>query len=209
MVTLTLIRHGETDWNRQRRFQGSADQPLNALGMAQAECLAPALLNQHYDLVYASDLTRVIQTAEKALPGYEALHLEVRLREMDFGRFEGLTYDEIKAQHPEDLAAWEADRDNNAHGGEAISTVIGRVESFLASVRAKHQGQDILIFAHGGVIAIALSLALGVDPQKWWQFRLENTAISRVSLYEGGSILSRFNDISHLAALPEDWPKQA
>lgn len=196
---LTLVRHGETDWNVQQRYQGSADQPLNANGEAQAHQLAGHLNGAEYDHIYSSDLVRVQQTARLALNDSTLdVTLDERLREIGFGKFEGLTYDEIQAQFPEELAIWQADRDQNTHGGERLMDVVARVEDFLNDVRERHVDEKVLVFAHGGTIGMLLALALGSPPRKWWQFRLANTAVSQISLYDEGSVLLRFNDVGHL-----------
>ncbi len=196
---LTLVRHGETDWNVQQRYQGSADQPLNANGEAQARQLSAKLNGAEYDQIYSSDLVRVQQTARLALNDSTLeVTLDERLREIDFGKFEGLTYDEIQTQFPEELTTWEANRDQNTHGGERLIDVVARVKDFLDDVRERHVDEKVLIFAHGGTIGMLLALALGAPPRKWWQFRLANTAVSQISLYDEGSALVRFNDVSHL-----------
>lgn len=235
MIHLTLIRHGETDWNIQRRYQGSADQPLNSSGRAQAAALAAALTGLQVDAIYSSDLSRVSETARIALSGtdidsevtdgatsqttqamIDAIQWDERLREIDFGKFEGLTYAEIKAQYPDELATWEADRNHNAHGGERIDDVIARVTAFYDGLRQAHltpeahpdpqapPQQRVLVFAHGGTIGILLALMLGADPHRWWQFRLYNTAISEVLVYDRAAILTRFNDTYHLRVLETD-----
>lgn len=199
MTHLIMIRHGETDWNINRRFQGMTDTPLNESGRAQAALLGIALADLAFDVCYSSDLVRVVETAEIAL-GARAhqIQRELRLREISFGKFEGLTYEEIQATYPDELAVWEADRNQAAHGGERIADVIARVQAIYDALREKHPKQRVLLFGHGGTLGILLSLALGAPPEKWWQFRLHNTALTEMTLYDEGAILSRYNDIAHL-----------
>lgn len=199
MTKLFLIRHGETDWNVERRYQGHTDTILNPNGQAQAKKLAPILAGQSFDLVFSSDLKRVMQTATFAGFPETAIIKEPRMREISFGKFEGLTHAEVAEQFPDDLTAWGDDRENNVHGGEKMSQVITRVRAFYEHLRDDyHDGERVVCFAHGGSIAIFLSVAMGVNPHKWWQFLVENTAVTEVNLYEHGTLLKKFNDTHHL-----------
>ncbi len=201
MNDLWLIRHGETDWNIERRFQGSSDRRLNATGQAQARTLVARLRAERFDAIYASDLARVKETAALALaehPQQTSIQEDARLREIDFGIFEGLTFDEIRAQYPEELATWEKDRDKSPHGGDTLSAVIARVDAFLQDVLVSHPDGRVLVFGHGGVLGILLSLILGLDPERWWQLRLINCTISQIQLYDEGAVLLRFNDACHI-----------
>ncbi|HWH04956.1 MAG TPA: histidine phosphatase family protein, partial [Gaiellaceae bacterium] len=107
MTTIVLARHGETDWNREQRFQGHADRPLNELGREQARELAERLRNDRIDAVYSSPLVRALETAETVAAAL-GLPVETReaLREVDVGSWEGLSRDEIEERHPEDFARW-------------------------------------------------------------------------------------------------------
>jgi broad specificity phosphatase PhoE len=199
MTKLFLIRHGETDWNVQRRYQGHADTELNANGIMQANKLQPVLGGLSFDTVYSSDLKRVMQTATHA--GVDAANIvkEPRMREVSFGKFEGLTHDEIEATYPEEFLAWGANRENNVHGGEDVRDVFARVRQFYVHLRDDYALDDhVLCFAHGGTTAIFLAIALGAAPSMWWQFHVNNTAVTVINLYEMGSQLVRFNDTHHL-----------
>ncbi|GAB5491173.1 MAG: alpha-ribazole phosphatase [Phototrophicaceae bacterium] len=199
-TTLWLIRHGETDWNVEQRFQGSSDKPLNAHGKAQATSLVPRLAEMSFDTIYASDLIRVQQTAHFALGGNtDTLISDARLRELHFGTWEGLTWKEANDKFGAEFALWADNRDLSPHGGETISDVVVRVESFLETIRSKHQDDDnILIFAHGGVLAVLVCLLLDTNPTQWWKFRFLNCTINEVVLANRGAILARLNDARHL-----------
>ncbi|MEQ8673663.1 MAG: histidine phosphatase family protein [Aggregatilineales bacterium] len=198
MTTLWLIRHGETAWNVEKRFQGGMDQPLNTVGEAQAQKLVPRLQAEHFDAIYASDLTRVLQTAHHAGYPIERLQKDARMREISFGIFEGLTWEEILVEHPELSAEWVKDRSRNQHGGDSLDMVAERVSAFLAYVLETHPKERVLIFAHGGTLAIMITILLGVPTNKWWQFRLDNTSISILEKATHGAYLHRYNDLSHL-----------
>lgn len=199
MTKVFLVRHGETDWNVQRRYQGNTDTLLNANGISQAKRLAPVLAEYSFDKVYSSDLQRVLQTATHAGMLEDQITHEPRLREIYFGKFEGLTHVEIAEKYPDELGAWGEDRENNVHGGEKMSEVIARVRDFYEYLRETHHEHDnIICFAHGGSIAIFLAVAMGITPHKWWQFLLENTSLTEINLYDTGSMLKKFNDTHHL-----------
>jgi len=196
-MNLWLFRHGETDWNVARRFQGSADRQLNALGQKQAQALKSALQDVHFDAVYASPLTRVIETARGA--GFsERIVVDDRLREIGFGIFEGLTFAEIEQQHPELYAEWLKDRAQNPHGGDSLAMVVERVQQFHDDLRQRHDKETVLVFAHGGTNAILMCILMHFSPNRWWQFLMQNTSITVLKTVTDGTLLTRFNDAYHL-----------
>lgn len=195
-MELWLIRHGETDWNVARRFQGSADRPLNDLGQEQARALAPALQDVHFDAVYASPLTRVIETAQGAGLKHRIV-LDARLREIGFGVFEGLTFAEIEQKHPKLYAEWIKDRSQNPHGGDTLQMVVDRAESFRDDLLKQHQNETVLVFGHGGTNSILMCLLMRFPPNRWWQFLMQNTSVTVLKTVTDGTLLIRFNDIHH------------
>jgi alpha-ribazole phosphatase len=205
-MNLLLIRHGQTDWNLAQRFQGQSDIELNETGRKQAQALADRLSAEHFDAVYSSDLKRATETAN-IITQMSDCEPDPRLREIHFGDWEGLTYDEIKEKHHETLAAWEADIFKNAPPhGETLEGLSVRVQSMLDELRKKHEGQNILIVAHGGVLQTLICLALKLPPTMYWQFHLSTASLSEVAFYPAGAILNSLNDTSHLPKAP---PKKA
>jgi alpha-ribazole phosphatase len=200
MVRLILARHCETAWNVQARHQGQADVELNETGRRQAAALARRLAHENIHAIYASDLHRAWETAQdSAAPHDLAVRAEPRLREIDFGDWEGLTYSEIRERDPRALAAWEADPLHVAPpGGETLGQVAARVQSALDDIACAHGEQTVLLVAHGGPLRVLVCLALGLDPQAQWQFRLDTAAISEVEIHEAGAILNCLNDAEHL-----------
>ena len=146
MLHLMLVRHGETEWNAQRRYQGQSDMPLSELGKRQAKQIAERLATQEIDVVYASDLKRAWETAqviveEKGM----TIVSEPRLRELGFGVLEGMTFEEGLAKFPEMIAAWLDDFQNNPEGGEPIDAFHERLVSFLSDLKQKHDEQVVLL----------------------------------------------------------------
>jgi broad specificity phosphatase PhoE len=139
-TTLLIARHGETDWNRERRWQGHADPPLNDAGREQALALAADVGD--VDAIYASDLRRARETAEiVAAENGAPVHLDERLREVDVGDWSGLTRDEIAARFP-GATRWA--------NGETREEMGGRVVAALLEIAAAHQGGRVLVVTHGG-----------------------------------------------------------
>ena len=205
-MNLLLIRHGQTNWNLEQRFQGQSDIPLNETGRKQAHALAERFSTEQFDAVYSSDLQRATETAN-IITQMSGCKPDLRLREVHFGDWEGLTYDEIKAKHPDTLAAWEADIFKNAPPhGETLEGLSVRVQSMLDELREKHEDQNILIVAHGGVLQTLICLALKLPPTMYWQFHLSTASLSEVAFYPAGAILNSLNDTSHLPKAP---PKKA
>ncbi len=163
MATLVLVRHGETDWNRDNRFQGHADPPLNDTGRAQARALAAELRNEPIAALYTSPLVRAAETA--AILG-EPLGLEPltdpSLKEVDVGSWSGLTRTDIERRFPDGFARWLA----HGHGwddGETYAELGERVVAGLLTIGARHSDASVLAVTHGGPIRSALAAAESVS----------------------------------------------
>ncbi len=162
MATLYLVRHGETDWNRDRRLQGQTDIPLNEAGRAQARCLAARLAAVHFHAAYSSDSARARETAEIVLTGRSLIpEALVGLRERSYGRWEGLRGEEIVAQDPDNWAIWQRRERNLApHGGESDVAVERRIHDALTGIAERHPASSVLVVSHGGVVSRILSIWL-------------------------------------------------
>ncbi len=167
-TTILLVRHGETDWNRERRVQGHTDRRLNETGLAQALALADELAGERIDAVYASDLARALETA-RAVAQPLGLPVEVvpELRERDFGTWEGLTDDEILARFPHARAQPWGDAETHEELAE-------RVLDALRGIARRHEGGTIVVVSHGGPMrAVLQHCGETVD-------RIANCAVARV-----------------------------
>jgi broad specificity phosphatase PhoE len=154
-MELICVRHGRTAWNAARRFQGQTDIPLDDEGLAQAQALAAHLRDEHFDLALASDLNRARTTAETILAERNiALELSPKFREMHFGLWEGLTWDEIIARWPElDIAGEKVPMHYTAEGGESWDELCTRVDLALRAATARMGANDrALIVSHAGVM---------------------------------------------------------
>lgn len=203
-MRLLLVPHALTDWNAARRFQGHSDRPLSAAGRQQAARLANRLTGEQIHEAYASDLSRARETADAiAGPRRLPVRCEPRLRELHFGAWEGLTYEEAREADPECLTAWESDVSRTAPpGGETLAELAGRIGTFFTGLTAEtaEAGRErtVLVVAHRGSLQVLLCLALGLPPQARWQLRLEPASLSELDLYPQGAVLARLNDTHHL-----------
>jgi probable phosphoglycerate mutase len=198
-----LVRHGETDWNIERRLQGQLDIPLNHTGQQQARQLSQALSStqQHFDALYVSDLLRTCQTAEAiATPlGLQPIRTKA-LRERHFGCFQGLTYPEAEVQMPEAYRSFKSrDPAYAPEQGESLAVFSQRIEQFLCQAAERHPGKSLLVISHGGVLDIAYRLANQLPITHTRDFPIPNAALNWISHCNGEWLMERWADQSHLA----------
>lgn len=201
-MRLLLTRHGETDFNLARRYQGQRDIPLNATGLRQAEQIAQRLAGEKIDVIYSSDLSRAADTA-KCIARMQAqsptLQIDMRWRELSFGDWEGLNHEEMNTGWPVETKEWYADPVNTSTpNGETLFQLAERVTSGLDDLKSKYKDETILIVSHSGAIQSLLCHILGVDLSRYWQFRVLQASLTVVNFYEDSAILNLFNDVSHL-----------
>ena len=169
MTRLWLVRHGETDWNIEGRWQGQAPHapPLNAAGHTQSESLAEQLNSHIFDTLYSSDLLRAIQTAEIVGARLDLrVQVEPRLREINQGEWEGMLGSDIARLYPAQWAARERDP-LNAHppGGESVVEVAARAWAAAADIARRHLGGAALVVSHGLLLATLICRARGLPLQ--------------------------------------------
>ena len=204
-TSLTFIRHGETDWNRQQRFQGQIDVPLNAAGHAQAARLAQAMAGSPPDVFLSSDLIRAQMTAAPLAQAWARTPLLVPgLREQSFGVFEGLDLPAIRAQHEPLWQDWLHHRaDFNLPGGESLRQFSARVLQSVQALAQTHRGQRVVVVTHGGVLDVLWRSVrnLPLDGQR--ECAIPNTGINRLRWVDGRLVIDDWADAAHLAGLPE------
>jgi probable phosphoglycerate mutase len=161
MALLYLARHGETDWNRERRLQGQTDIPLNEAGRTQARALGARLRSVAFSAAYSSDALRAQETAEIVVTDRSLVVVAVPdLRERHYGRWEGHRVEDVMAADPESWHAWQgSQRDRHAapHGGESDAQIEDRLNRALGDIAASHADEAVLVVSHGGVIGRILS----------------------------------------------------
>lgn len=198
-LRLLLARHGETTLNSAHRIIGSTDLPLSDAGRQQADRLARRLALERLDALYASPLRRAVETAElvAAACGLPA-QVDERLRETDFGAWEGLSMDEVARRDAAALAAWQADAMAAPTGGEPPARLLARVDALLSDLRGRHAGQTVALVAHGGLFQALILRALNLPYRNDWVFMLYNGLLSELSLAAVRNVAVYLNDSAHL-----------
>lgn len=200
MTTVFFIRHGVTQWNKSLKYQGQTDIDLSEEGLAQAEKVAARLSKEPFSAIYSSDLRRASVTAD-IIGTYHSMpvNLVPGFREISFGKWEGLTYDEIKASWPNEIDNFfNLASQVKIPDGESFIDLKRRSEASLQQILHDHPDQCVAVVSHGGVIRTMLCAALNIDLDLIWSFRQENTAVSIVEYTENFNVIRLMNDAHHL-----------
>jgi len=203
MTEIIIIRHGETEWNKTGRFQGHSDVPLSAEGRAQAAALGQNLALDHVDAIYASDLTRAMETAA---PLAKRFGLEVisdpLLRELNFGAWEGRHFDDVNAENPNAMKNFYTDPEQaDIPESEPFPEFQRRVAGRVREIVAQERGKRIVVVSHGASIRILLADILAMPIRSIWHISQLNTAVNKIRFEDDGfAIVTLMNDTSHLRA---------
>jgi len=200
-MKLTLVRHGETQWNEAGRFQGSSDIEMSAKGVQQAIVTGNLLKDQPVDFIYSSDMKRAITSANEIRKHHQntPLLVEPNLREMDFGVWEGLSRQSIIAAYPEMYNRWKQDRNQPPRSGESLSVFEERVRLFWHKVLKQHIDQDGIIVAHGGTLRLLICIALEIPSVTRWHMKLDPCSISLLEYHNEEVQLHYLNSKTHLS----------
>jgi len=203
-LRLLLVRHAETAWNRDRRYQGWTDTPLSDTGRAQAEAVAGALREPPLAAVYSSPLQRARDTAVPiARPHGLSVQVEAAFKEMGFGGWEGLTIEEARALDPAFYARWlAAPAHETPPGAEALADVKTRVVGGLEALRDEHDGRSVCLVTHAVVARILIVEALGLPLDRLWSVTVSPTGISELEFRPDWTALHRMNTRVHLETAP-------
>ena len=200
MTRLLLIRHAEPDEDARGRCYGRLDVGLSPTGLESAERLAETLRPVRLDAVYVSPRLRAVQTAT-ALGGNRTV--DDRLRELDFGQFEGRTYDEIEREQPEFFQSWmETPTLVRFPGGESYAELRERVAAAVDEIVAANDGRTVALVSHGGVIRAALAVALGLPDERAFALDVGYARVSVVDWFGASPVVRLVNGVS--ADLPFD-----
>jgi glutamate-1-semialdehyde 2,1-aminomutase len=203
MTEIIIIRHGETEWNKTGRFQGHSDVPLSAEGRAQAAMLGENLAVDHVDMIYASDLTRAMETAA---PLAQRFGLEVisdpQLRELNFGAWEGRNFNDVNAENPNAMKNFYTDPERaNIPESEPFPEFQRRIAGRVREIVAQERGKRIVIVSHGASIRILLADILSMPIRSIWHLSQLNTAVNKIRFEDDGfAVVTLMNDTSHLRA---------
>ena len=199
-----LVRHGETSWNREGRFQGQIDVPLNDIGLRQADAVADALKEIPFDRIISSNLSRALRTA---LPLASRMRMGMGvetdddLKEIGHGLWEGRTAAEVEATYPGDLALWHTRPETVVMPeGESLADVQNRAWPALLRL-AEGKGETVAVFTHDAVLKVLLMKALDCPLSSFWRFQLANGSITLLELGDKGWRIPLMGEAGHLGSV--------
>ncbi len=198
-----LVRHGETTWNKEGRYQGQVDTPLSDFGRRQGQLVAKALQDIPIDICYASPLSRAYDTA-KMCAKYHDLPVvtDDRLLEINHGEWEGLLAEEVRIKYPDLLAKWQTSViDVKMPGGEDIFEVRNRAMAAFNDWAFTHTGKTVLVAAHDAVNKAVLCDILNIDLSHFWQIKQDNTCINVFEYHNNKWRIVLLNSTGHLGFL--------
>jgi phosphoserine phosphatase len=211
-MRLLFVRHGESTWNLEGRFQGQLDPPLSELGGRQAWAVAQRLASDERPMaIIASPLLRARRTAEIIAQACSlTLSTDKRLCEISHGQWEGLVAAEVKRRWPVMLRQW-LEQPEAVHfpGGESLADVQTRMLSFLNDVQARNQASPLVVCTHDVIVRLAALWAQDQPLQRFWDVKTENATITELALQGDVRTLVRRNDAAHLNGLRSDVARQA
>jgi broad specificity phosphatase PhoE len=195
MLDLILVRHATTPLNEAGRYQGHSDPALSDRGQMEARLLGDLLADRKFDLFVASDLRRCVQTLSIALPKATP-RLDPRLRELDFGDWDGCSWEECRAAHPDLMAAWtENPVEATPPGGEPFAHFTTRIIEALDDLPPHG---SVLMVGHGGTIRWILARTIGLTWRQATSMELSACGICRLALYDEGGHVRSWNEMEHL-----------
>lgn len=204
---MILVRHGQTDWNRDQVFRGRADVPLNETGRAEARKIGEALKGIPLDAAYSSPLSRAVETARAILIHHNLeLRTDPGLVDIDYGKWQGVPLSEVTRTYPDRYRAWsEAPESVQMPGGESLEDVRQRAMDALQRICRAHPGDTVLLVAHRVVNKVLLCGVMGLDHRHFWAIKQDNCALNVFDYEDGGYALHLLNDTCHLKSVGEKW----
>lgn len=199
-TTILLVRHGETDWNRERIFRGVYDVPLNDNGRRQAGLVAEALSSQVIEVGYTSPLSRAVETARITLEPH-SIHAKPHdgLLDFNYGDWTGKAEAEVAERWPEEYAVWDTHPDEaRVPGGDTLQDVFERAFAAMEEVARNHDDQTVALFAHRVVNKLLILGALGLTLDRFPFILQGNCCINKLMRVDGGYLIEYLNDTSHI-----------
>ncbi|QNM05123.1 histidine phosphatase family protein [Qiania dongpingensis] len=197
-----LIRHGETDWNTEGRYQGQTDVPLSERGKAQAAALGKRFESIPVDAVYSSPLQRAYDTARAiAEPKGLQIHKVDGIKELDFGEWDGLTKEMIEEKFGEAFSLYRIEPFHYPMAGEGtLNRAKLRVGAALEDIKEeyRHTDKTVVVVAHGGILKLAVFYLLDISSRLYRCIELDNTSLTVIDIEKDRSILRTLNDAHHL-----------
>lgn len=204
MTRIILVRHGETTWNIEGRYQGQEDTPLSERGLKQGHLLAEGLRNIPIDLAISSPLKRSYQTCKFCADLHNLpVATDERLLEINHGSWEGVLADDIQKQYPVEFAQWHSEPEKVVMpgGGESLEDVRKRVRAAFDEYVVKYPDKTILVAAHDAVNKAIICDILGLGMEHFWQIKQDNTCINVLEYNEGVWRTVLLNSTNHMGFL--------
>jgi broad specificity phosphatase PhoE len=203
MTKIILIRHGETDWNRDQVFRGRIDVALNEVGLTQARALQGSLHDSEIDGMYSSPLSRAFETA--SILGEKRnvdVNTEEGLIDVDFGKWQGLSHQKVKEEYNDLYETWRT----QPHAvtfpeGETLKEVRRRSMEALEKVIKDNPGKTLALVSHRVVLKVVLCAIMGLELSHFWYLRQDTCALNRFEYRDGNYFLTLLNDTCHLRAV--------
>jgi 2,3-bisphosphoglycerate-dependent phosphoglycerate mutase/probable phosphoglycerate mutase len=200
-TSIWLVRHGQTELNRARRYQGAIDSPLTPYGLRQAAALARRLRRIPFGVALVSPTLRAQRTAEAILADRDVPIVdEPRWREAGHGRWEGLTYREVRERFPAEASARFADAQHGKpEGGESLAEVAERVAEGWRALLSQYPGGRVLVVTHATPIQLVLCTLSSMNPAQHWRWRIDLGSLTAIDVYSGSAIVRMVNETPRLA----------
>ncbi len=199
-TTILLVRHGETDWNREKIFRGVYDVPLNDHGRYQAQLVAETLGSHKIDAGYTSPLSRAAETASIVLESHNIrAKTHDGLLDFNYGDWTGKPEAKVAENWPEEYAAWNAHpHEARIPSGDQLKDVFDRSLAAMEEIARNHDGQTVAIFGHRVVNKLLILGALGLTLDRFPFILQGNCCINKFMRVEAGYLIEYLNDTSHL-----------
>jgi len=200
-MRMIVIRHGETEWNTQHRYQGQQDSPLTAKGYQQADAIAERLSGLTFDRIISSDLGRAVETAQRIAQRHPGIRWDQDpgLRERDFGLLAGFTRSEAAAKFPaEEEGYLRGGVDYRIPEGESLRDLFQRAGATFDRIAAACPGESVCVVTHGGLLGMFLRYALGIPLEESRAYKFVNAAFNEFRFEDGRWLLYVWGDVSHL-----------
>ena len=209
MTKVYLVRHGQTEWNKKLTFRGRIDIPLNERGHSEAAAIAEALKDKNIDAIYTSSLRRSIETAE---PTARFFHIKIipveGLIDINYGDWEGLSFNEVKKRYKDQYKKWEKSPDLvRFPNGETLNEAKERSFSAFKDIVKENPGKSVLIIPHRVINKVLLCAILGLSNSHFWEIKQDTGCINLIEYTRDRFVISTMNDTCHLKGMTEGTPQ--
>jgi broad specificity phosphatase PhoE len=203
---LHLVRHGQTDWNKESVFRGRADRPLNMTGRREGLAVAFALEDTSLSGIYASPLVRAVQTMEETADRHgQEVKIVEDLTDIDFGAWQGKPKDEVAREHTDDYRRWMEHPEQMAFpGGESLVQAAERSRKAIEELAGEHDGRQFAACTHRVICKALVCSLVGIDLARFWQIKIDTASITVLMKRGSVWVLDKLNSDFHLAPLADE-----